>query len=200
MGYLNLFSNLLPLGAGIYFWKRSSRSIRLLTGLLAYGVLSDVALYLLVLQSVNNMLLLHVYTIVSYLLLALLFSFWHEGKAGRIMRISIPLFVFYYFTLLALGYENLALPNKYSLTMRGMLVALISLYTLYSRQRYRATIPISEDERFWVSLGAFIVNSASIFVYAGIPGDITYTIWQIYMSLSILSNFVYFRAYLCMRN
>lgn len=173
--------------------------MRLLTGLLLFGFLCNLFLLLLALQSINNIFLLHLYTIVSYLLIALLFSYWHESRIAKYMRFSIVLFIIFYVTLLGLDYEELQLPNKYSKTMRSILVAFISLYTLLKVFQGSINNPASEDERFWVSFGIFINFSGSTFVYVAIQDTITFNIWQIRLTLAILSYFLYLKGYLCLR-
>ncbi len=145
------------------------------------------------------MVLFHLYAPIAYALLALLFSYWHEGRPARYMRLTIPLFIIAYLALLASGYEDLGLPNKYTLTMMSILIAVITLYTLLSISRGQSTIPIYWDERYWVSFGAFIYYSGNILVFSGIPQFITPSIWLIHNILAIVGNFFYLGAYLCLR-
>ncbi len=197
--FLEFFTVLFPLGAGILFWNKSTRPMRLLTGLILFGFLCNLFLLLLALQSINNIFLLHLYTIVSYSLIALIFSYWHGSKIAKYMRYSIVLFIIFYFTLLGLGYEELRLPNKYSQTMENMFVAFISLYTLLKVFQGTTNNPVSEDERFWVSLGIFINFPGSIFVCVAIRDTITFNTWQIMSTLTILSYFLYLKGFLCLR-
>lgn len=190
---------LLPLGAGIYLWNISTRPMRLLTGLLLYGSLSNLSLLLLYLQSINNMFLFHLYTVVSYLLITLIFSCWHKSRVARYMRFSTVLFFICYVTFLELGYEDLQLPNKYSQTIAGVLVAIISLYTLSVAFKGPINYPAFKDERFWVSVGVFINYSGGTFIYIAIPTNITYDVWTIWLILDIFSSLLYFKGYLCLR-
>jgi len=199
ISHLASLSILLPLGAGVLLWNKSTRPMRLLTGLLLYGSLSNLFLLLLSLQFINNMFLIHLYTLVSYLLIALLFSYWHKGQGARYMRFSIVLFFICYVTILGLGYEDLQHPNKYSQTIAGVLVAFISLYTLYTAFQGSINHPAYEDERFWVSFGIFISFSGSTFIYIAIPTYITYDIWWIILTLAVLGNLLCFKGYLCLR-
>ena len=145
------------------------------------------------------MFLLHLYTLVSYLLLALLFSHWHVGRSARIIRLSIPLFFIIYVILFTLGYEELQRLNRYSLSIMGVLIAFIALYTLYATLRDQFDLPAYRNERFWVSFGVFINHSVNVLVYAAIPVFITHALWQIHNVLAILGNILYFGAYLCLR-
>ena len=167
--------------------------------LLLYSFLNDVALVLVALRWGNNMFLMHLYTLVSYLLLALLLSYWHAARPARYTRLSIPLFFIIYVLLLTLGYEELQLLNKYSLSIMGVLIAFIALYTLYATLRDQSDLPAYRNERFWVSFGAFINYPGNVLVYAAIPVFITQALWQIHDVLAILGNILYFGAYLCLR-
>lgn len=199
ISHLAALSILLPLGAGILLWNKSARPMRLLTGLLLYGSLSNLSLLLLSLQSINNMFLIHLYTLVSYLLIALLFSYWHKGRVARYMRFSIVLFFICCVTILGLGYEDLQHPNKYSQTIAGMLVAIMSLFTLYTAFQGSINHPAYEDERFWVSFSIFISYSGNTFIYIAIPTYITYDVWTILLIVEIFSNLLCFKGYLCLR-
>lgn len=199
LAHVSYLSGLLPLGAGIYYWARSPPSLRILTGLLLYEAFSNIAFVLLAFMRGNNMVLMHLYTLVSFLLIVLLFSYWQQRRAARYMRLSIPIFFLIYILLLALGYENLQTANKYSLSIQGIFIAFISLYTLYTTYRQHIDYPVHRDERFWVSFGVFINNSCNVLVYAAIPIFVTHALWQIHNVVVIIGNIFYFGAYLCLR-
>lgn len=190
---------MLSLGAGVYLWALSTRPMRLLTGLLAYNLANDIALAFLAMNRVNNMFLFHMYAPLAYGFIALLFSYWNEGRAARYMRLSIPAFIIIYFVLLALGYEDLRRPNKYTLSLLSVSIAVITLYTLYNTLRDHADYPIHQDERYWVSFGTLIYYSGNVLVFSGIPEYITSNLWSINSTLAIVGNILYFRAFLCLR-
>ena len=186
-------------GVGVYFWRLSSRSLKLLTGLLLYGNINNLICYLVGKSVGNNMPVVHIYTLIAYLFVALLFSLWHKRRTAILIRLSIPAFYIIYVVLLLTGYEKLMLPNKYSLTIMGLLVAIISLYTLYMLLKDHTDFPVRKDERFWVSLGAFSNFSNNIFVFTGIPVFITLPLWYIYDVLVIIGNILFIMGYLCLR-
>lgn len=199
LAYLSILSDLFPLGAGLLLWRRSTSPMRLLTGLLFYGLINTVGLVILALWRGNNIVLLHFYTLISYLLVALIFSYWNIGRFALIIKLSIPLFFIMYAILVIFGYEDLTLPNEYSMSIRGVFIAFISLYTLYTTLRKHPDYPIYQDERFWVATGAFINYSGTVLVYAAIPVYITHALWQIHNTLAILANTLFFMGYLCLR-
>ncbi len=98
-----------------------------------------------------------------------------------------------------MGYEQLMLPNKHSLAIMGLFIAIISLYTLYILLKDHSDFPVLKDERFWVSLGAFSNFSNNILVFTGIPQFITLPLWCIYDVSVIIGNILFIMGYLCLR-
>ncbi len=185
--------------AGFILWCKLARSMRLLTFLLLFGLLNSLALVFLALQNTNNMFLLHFYTLISYLFVALIFSYWLNHFPALIIRWSILAFFTLYLIMVFLGYEDLTLPNEFSRSVRSILIAIITLYTLYFNLKDHSDFPVYRDERFWISIGVFITYSGTALVYAAIPVYITYPLWLIHCVLVIIGNIAYFTGYLCLR-
>ncbi len=173
--------------------------MRLLTGLLAFNLGSNIALILLALWKGNNIVMIHFYALGAYTLIALLFSYWLDAGPARYVRLSIPLFLFIYFALLITGLEDLGRPNALTLTIMSILIALIALYTFVSSALEPAAIPFHRDARYWVSLGVFIYYSGNVFFFSGLSVIITTKIWHIHDTLAVIGNLLYIGAYLCLR-
>ena len=199
LAWLNFFSTLLPLGAGVVLWKRSSRSMKLVTGLLLLGFLNSLGLLVMTMFGRNNMILFHFYALLSYLIIALLFSYWHDGRTAFVLKMSIPLFFLVYGALLVLGFENWTHPNTYSMVIQSILVALIALYTLNHTLRRHEKFPVYQDERFWVSIAAFTLFAGPTLVRAMTPTYIIPELWQIFHVLVVLSHGLFFLGYVWMR-
>ena len=172
--------------------------MKLVTVLLAFGFLNSLGLLVMALFGRNKMILFHFYTLLSYLIIALLFSYWHDRRTALILKMSIPLFFLVYGALLVLGYQDLTQPDKYSMIIQSILVALIALYTLFrNRDRYEK-FPVYQDERFWVSIAAFTLFAGPTLVIAAIPTYIPSELWQIFHVLVILGHGLFFLGYLSM--
>ena len=98
-----------------------------------------------------------------------------------------------------MGHENLKRPPIYSLSLFGVLLAIISLSTFFTILQSDSAIPVYRDERFWVSLGVLISWSSTTFIYAGIVGDITINIWIVNNLLHTFGNLCYLLGYLWMQ-
>lgn len=193
-----MLSVLLALGAGLVKWRIASRSMRLLTVLLLFVALIDIFTLILALRSINNIFLFHAIIIIFYPILALLFSYWHSRRTKRLLRWSIPIFIAAVLLLFVLGYETLEMPPSYSLSVMSIMLAIISLYTLFTLIRDGGT-PIYSDERFWVSLGVFMSYASTAFIYSGIMGGITDDIWIAHNMIHTIGNLCYLAGFLWMQ-
>ncbi len=172
--------------------------MKLLTVLLAVDTLFTIVMFTFAINHINNLFLMHFYTLLAYVLIALLFSCWHSTFAMRLMRLSIPLLVVIYLLFLGAGVEVLDRPNKYTLSLVGMLVAVITLYTLYSSVSDENEIAVHRQEKFWVSIGFFVSFSATSVAAASIPEHITSQLWSITTVLIGISYLFYLKAFICM--
>lgn len=193
-----VLSVLLPLGAGLVKWRSASRPMRLLTVLLLYTTLSDIFSVTLALRPTSNIFLFHAGIMVFYPILALLFSYWHSRRPKRLLRWSIPIFIAAVLLLFVLGYETLDMPPVYSLGVMSILLAIISLYTLYTLMQSNST-PVYRDERLWVSLGVFVSFVSTTFIYSGIVGGVTIDIWIAHNMIHTIGNFCYLAGFLWMQ-
>ncbi len=193
-----LVTGLLALSSGLAFWRNSSLSLKLLTTLLVVDAVFTIAMFVLMLYRINNLFLMHIYSILAYGFIALLFSYWHSALPRRLIRLSIPFLLALYFLFLGVGVEVIDKPNKHTLSLIGMLVAVITLYTLYSTVSEEDEIPIHQQEKFWVSIGFFLSFSAAAVAAASIPVHFTRQLWYLTSGLISVSYLLYFKGFLCM--
>lgn len=142
------------------------------------------------------MIVFHLYPMIAYALIAMIFSYWTKGVAALYIRLTIPILIFISLVPFLKGVEALGQPNKLALSLMSVLVALITLYTLYTSSQDSLPIPFYHDARYWVSLGAFIYYSGSILVFTGIADLITKEAWHIHNGLAVIGNTLYIGAYL----
>ncbi len=196
---LVVLSVLLPLGAGLVKWRIAPRPMRLLTVLLLYAALSDIFSVTLAIRAINNIFLFHAGVIVFYPILALLFSYWHSRRSKRLLRWSIPIFIAAVLLLFVLGYETLERPPSHSLSVMSIMLAITSLYTLFTLMRDGSNYPVYRDERFWVSLGVFMSYATTTFIYSGIMDGITDDIWIAHNIIHTIGNLCYLVGFLWMQ-
>ncbi len=191
---ISVLSSLLAAGVGIAKWHISTRPMRLLTLFILYSALSTIVSIALATRNIQNLFLLHIYTLLAYSALALIFSYWHRDKLRQYIRLSIPAYVVFYLLLLRFGYENLSMPASFSLSVISVLLTLVSLYTLFSVIR-DSTIFSYHDERFWVSVGTLFIFTTTAVIYSGVSSGITIDVWIIHNILCTTGYLCYFGGY-----
>ena len=191
---ISLLSMLLAAGGGFAKWQISTRPMRFLTLFVFYSVLCDIVIIALAIKNINNLFLLHIYVLVNYSALALIFSYWHKDKLKQYIRLSIPAYIAVYLLLLGIRYENLNMQASFSLSVMSVLITFISLYTLFSVLR-DSTLSPYHDERFWISLGTLFAFSSNAVIYSGISSGITIDIWIIHNIFCAIGYLCYFGGY-----
>ena len=173
-------------------WRGISTPLRILTALLLFSCCTSIAGIVTASKGLNNIYLIHIWVVGSYPFLAILFSFWHYDKSRQLIRISVLAFLVFYLISMGFKLERLSMPPAYSLSIMGLCVAMMSLYTLFTILRRDTSIPIYRDERLWISTGAFIYHSGNAFVFSSILNGIAFDVWAIHNTLESVGNICYF--------
>ncbi len=185
---------LLATGGGLAIWHISTRPMRLLTLFLLFSVLIEILAIALAAMNIRNLFILHIYTMPTYSVLALIFSYWQRDKLRQYLRLSIPIYIVFYLLLFSFGYENLNRPASFGILVMSLLLTFISLYTLFSVLR-DSTLSPYHDERFWISLGTLFAFSSNAVIYSAIRSEITIDIWIIHNILCTTGYLCYFGGY-----
>jgi hypothetical protein len=193
------FTNIVAIIAGVMVWKSSSRPLRLLTLFLVLNILSDASAIIMARLAGHNLILLNIYLLMSYPIIALIFSYWLDGKAKILTLVSAPAFPGLCVFLHLAGLDDLHGPGKFITTIKGLLVGLIVLRTLYSLMINSGDGPIGGEAPFWITIGTFFLSTCGVAVYAAIPEEITIELWPIHIICVIIAYLLYIRGYWCLR-
>src|SRR5690242_2546781 len=91
IAYMDLASNALPLGAGLLLRHPLRRERALLFVLILVGVLSELISGWMAFHHTSNLWILHIYNLIEFALLSLIFARWIEPRVvRRIFLASIP--------------------------------------------------------------------------------------------------------------
>lgn len=192
------FINILAIVAGVRVWGSSSRPIRLLILLLVLNVVADISGIIIGQLIGYNLILLNIYNLISYPVIAVIFSYWLDGKARTLTLLSAPVFPGLWVFLHLAGLYDLNGPGKYYTTIKGLLVGLIVLRTLYSLMIHSEGSPVHRQAPFWITIGTFFLATCGVAVYAAIPEQITSELWYIHAICVIIAYLLYIRGFWCL--
>ena len=193
------FTNVLTIGVGVMVWKSSPRPVRILTVFLILNFLIDMSAIIMGRLIGYNLILLNLYHFISYPLIAVIFAHWLDGKARTLTLLSAPIYIGLCLYMHFSGMDDLLGPGKYFHTIKGLMVGLIVLGTLFVLMVRPADGPISSKAPFWITIGTFFLCTCGVAVYAAIPEQITHELWYIHTICIIIAYLIYIRGFWCLR-
>ena len=164
-------STLLPFLAGIFIFKHSiqqyKRSIFLWV-FFALAALVEAVLFILGTKSEQSAWIFHVYTLIEYVLIAIILADWHNKIAlARLTRLSILVFILIFALMKFSSLENFSAVTHNYIT-RPLAVLLLSTFAFLTLQNLWSRTParLTADYRFWMLLAMVLYYSASLALFA----------------------------------
>lgn len=133
MGVIEPSVVILPISIAIYkrsYWKESLAAKSLL-GYLLFSAFFNIVALVTTYMHVNNLPLLHLYTILEFWLMSVLFRSIFDGKRMRIFLIYLPLFFSVFSVLYIVFTHSLFLYNTLSRFLESMMIVGLCIYFLY---------------------------------------------------------------------
>ncbi len=164
----------------LLLWRRSDETLRLTTFLLVFTQLINITMILVRSIWVNNMPVLHIYTAGSYIIIALIYASWHEGRLAKWLLWSIIVYLGIHATLLITGIEQLGQADKYSEQVVAFFITAITLWTIVSLAVYQPDLLTHKQPLFWITMGIFMLFPGTIFVSGAVVDFYTSELLVIY--------------------
>jgi hypothetical protein len=202
VAYVNLASFLLPPGAGAARWNALGRPMRLLTAYAVYTLVNELTMFVLAQNGVNNLWMLHVYTLAGFIFLVVAFlSF--PGMA-RYRKAVIPVAASYalYWAASKVFLESLSGFDRYSAPPANIIMILVALAALHAASR-SVDQDIWRTSFFWFSSAVLVmsVGDFTLLVFAGwfsaLRGAGVTAVWSIHWTMSTIVNMLFSVALLC---
>ncbi len=192
---LALVVSLVPVIIGISSYKLLTRELKILIGFLMISFSVAMVNTYIAFTGKNNMMVFHIYTLVEYTFLIIIFSYWQKIKVVKTgLLISIPLFTLIWIIAKLFLEDPLRFDNFTSSLECAILVS-VSAYTLFSMVGANLD-SLFQEPRFWVSTSVLIYFSGNLIAFA-ISSIIV--IWTIHNVLHIIADLCYAGGFLCLR-
>lgn len=192
----------IPLLFGFFKYGRIEKDLRIVVIFLGFETLTQTYLATTSLMHIKNLWSFHLYTIIEYIFLIVIFLQWQKKLfIRRLMFFSIPLIVaiaiFEMFRL-----ENLNMFNIYSRPISSVFILGVLGLTLFEFNK-ESTIPLQRNPRFWIIPPVFVSIITTITVFA--VGNYLllnfsktfFDIYRVMMIINMLSNIFYIGIFLC---
>jgi len=189
----------LPLFAGLYFYRRLKREMKILLVLFAIVTLVEGYTFYQTLNQTNYYWVHHIYMPLEYGLLVWVFSYWQNYPfLKRALRLSIPVFVLICIIKM-LSLENLMNPNSFTASVAYASYVGISSYTMISLQEQNPCA-IHKDFRFWVGSALLVYSTGGLAYFAfrdTVVNKFMIEIWSIHAILNIIAHILYSIGFIC---
>jgi len=181
---------------GLYVYKYLPKEMRILLFFFSTAVLINLISLYLALHYINNLWLFHIYTLLEYSLLMVVFSYWHKIIIiKKSLRVSILIFIIIWI-IAKLILEDFNSFDNFTSSLISALLTIIAIYTLVRLAKdYPADI--FKRPQFWVSTAVLIYYTGNIFTFAL---SSTVIIWSIHNLLYITANICYAGGFLSLRH
>ncbi|MES2382796.1 MAG: hypothetical protein V4538_17245 [Bacteroidota bacterium] len=182
------------------YWKYFSKALRAFAVFIAVAAVFDMYSVITGYLGINNLNILHIYTVVEYSFLAYFLHLVVEKKRVKdIILISIPIY-----GALALSYSifisNLVGFNSAGRVAECVLLSAFALYWFYSLLDSDEHTSLKRYPYFWLNSGITLYFMGNVFMFMlysllNSPTDMDY--WTVHSVLNIIANLFYFIGFIC---
>ena len=193
---VSLFIIILPLSIGIYKYRHLNTSQKGLLYLLIATALTEIISNLLWYRSVNNFPVFHLYTIVQFLLITIIYK-----------EELYPLFSKKFFIIIstcflitgignALFVQSIYTFNSNTITLSGLLIIFFTLAYFYKLLKEIKYSTLERNPMFWLNVGFLIYFSSNLLLFFLnnnlMPNSIpAYVVWSAHAIVNIMLNIFY---------
>jgi hypothetical protein len=199
---LTMVSSAVPLVVGLFYYRRLMREMKILVLYLSISFIFELSLFLLGLLGINNLWMVQVWTIIEYIFIVVLFSYWMKvGKIRMVLIYSVIPFIIFYIIDVALLSEVDKF-NSYSRSVECLIFSGVAGYALYDLSKTH-TGSLWQNFRFYLILAVFLYFTGSLMIYAlsnlviEYAFNIALPFFMIPLVLNSISYFLYAGGILC---
>jgi hypothetical protein len=187
---------------GGFRYRNLPRPLKILEWLLIIGLVEVGAQWLLGSHHINNLWTGHLFTLVEFILVVLIYSAWMKERRNQVILV-VCLSAFILFWIVSkFTFEPFSRLDGWTSAISKILQITLSVFILVDVIK-ESELVWTRDSRFWVGAGIIIYAAGSIFIFAlfnkmlEISVDRLMMVWHINWSLMIISNLFYARSFLC---
>ncbi len=191
---ISSLSSLLPLSAAILSLRYLNKDLKIFFLLFIAASAVDIStLYIRLVENKINVWLFHIYTLVEFTLLILLFTRWQTNQLiKKVMTVNLPLFVIVW--ILSKSYiESWTQLDNFTASIESVFLIGASTITLYQLNSDSKILSF-KDYRFLISTGVLIYFGSNLFIF-GMSNLMD--VWPIHSAINILCNILYAITFLC---
>jgi hypothetical protein len=202
ISYIELASNILPIVAGAVRRRLLRPEMLVLFVYVVFSFAVELFTLYLAFNSINNLWVLHIYALIEFILMVIIFSRFEEMMPYRKF---VPMYIALYSTIWIVSkifFESFDEFDQYSSPSANILLIIIALRALYlSAQAVEPTI--WRTSFFWFSVAVLLKFAGDFTLYLfgdwfiGLGLADGMAVWSLHWTINIISNIGFLFAILC---
>ena len=202
ISYIELASNLLPIAGGVMRRRVLRMEMRVLFAYVVFSFAVELLTLYLAFNRINNLWAIHIYTLIEFILMVIIFSRFEEMMPYRKFA---PMYIALYSTTWIVSkifFESFDEFDQYSSPSANILLIIIALRALYlSAQAVEPTI--WRTSFFWFSVAVLVKFAGDFTLYLfgdwfiGLGLADGMAVWSLHWTINIISNIGFFLAIVC---
>ena len=187
---------------GGFRYRSLPQPLRLLEYLLVFAFIMTIIEWILASQSINTLWAAHISTIVEFVIVLIIFSFWMRHDLSRLVSFGCLIGFIIFWIISKLLFEPFSQFDGWTAAVSKIIQITFSSI-LFVEVIKDSDLDWSKDPRFWVAAGIIIYSAGSLFLFALfnkmllISPDRLKFVWSLNWIFSIISNLLFARAFLC---
>jgi hypothetical protein len=187
---------------GGFRYRSLPQPLRLLEYLLVFAFIMTIIEWILASQSINTLWAAHISTIVEFVIVLIIFSFWMRHDLSRLVLFGCLIGFIIFWIISKLLFEPFSQFDGWTAAVSKIIQITFSSI-LFVEVIKDSDIDWTKDPRFWVAAGIIIYSAGSLFLFALfnkmllISPDRLKFVWSLNWIFSIISNLLFARAFLC---
>jgi hypothetical protein len=201
LAYIDMFSGLLPIGAGLIRRAHLRGSPQLFYLLVLCSSIVDASTYVMGRKGIHNLWLIQLYHLTAVIVTMIVLTGWqHPGRIRTVQRVSVALYTLFWF-IAKFSFEPISGADQFTHTIASVLILCSSIICLFQLVNDAST-ELLLDCRFWIAGGVMLYYAVNVALFSGSGKLIQLSamdaalIWNIHWGVSILVNLLFTRGFI----
>jgi hypothetical protein len=205
IGYVELVSNIAPLGAGLFRFRAMGREMTLFFILLLAGFVTEIVTLIMGRHGMNNWWVLQYYHLLEFLLLATVLASWQKrAPVKRILWAAIVVFPWFWAVAKWTTIEPLWVTDNITHSVSSVIILIVAVYSLLQMVK-ETDLSLTKESRFWILAGVVLYFSGSLMLFvlfeeiSAFPWVDALTPFMIHWELNTVVNILFMIGYLMIK-
>jgi hypothetical protein len=194
---LSAYSIGLPAVVGVIKFKKLNRDQRMLFWLVSFSFVFELAALLVgLVMELNNLMLLHIFTVIQFFIITLIFRK-HLKPIIAPTSIDVLIVLFFISAIInALFLDGLLRFNTYARALESGILVFFALAFYYKTLKELKIKHLEQEPMFWISTAIIIYFSGSLIIfivsnYFITSDEFLFSAWGMHAILNVLANTLY---------